>query len=54
MMKTKSTDNSTTKVTLNLRPGQLSPAQQQQWDRIWQRLIAEAKRSEAESDSHEF
>jgi hypothetical protein len=53
MMKTKSTNNIPVKVTLNLRPGQLSPAQQRQWDRAWQRLIAQAKRSEAESDSHE-
>ena len=52
-MKTKSTDNIPVKVTLNLRPGQLSPAQQRQWDRAWQRLIAEAKRRDAESDSHE-
>jgi len=42
------------KVTLNLRPGQLSPAQQRQWDRAWQRLIVQAKRSEAESEGHEF
>jgi hypothetical protein len=53
MMKTKSTNNIPVKVTLNLMPGQLSPAQQHQWDRAWQRLIAQAKRSEAESDSHE-
>jgi len=36
MMKTKSTNNIPVKVTLNLRPGQLSPAQQRQWDRAWQ------------------
>jgi len=52
-MKTKSTNNTSIKVTVNIQPGKLSPAQQRQWDRAWQRLIAEAKRSEANSDNHE-
>jgi len=52
-MKTKSTKNEPIKITLNIQPAKLSPAQQRQWDRAWQRLIAQAKRSEAESDSHE-
>ena len=40
-------------VTVRIVQGQVLPAQQQQWNRAWQRIIAEVKRSEAESDNHE-
>jgi hypothetical protein len=40
------------KVTVTIIPSPLTPAQQQQWDRVWRRLIAETKQSEAESDNH--
>ena len=49
----KANKNTPVKITVNIQPGKLSPAQQQQWVRVWQRLIAEVKRSETESDNHE-
>jgi len=32
------------KVTMNIRPGTVTPAQKQVWRRFWQKLITEAKR----------
>jgi hypothetical protein len=49
----KANNNTPVKITINIQPGKLSPAQQRQWDRAWQRLIAEAKRSEVDNDNHE-
>jgi len=34
------------KVTVNIRPGPMSPAQKQVWRRFWQKLIAEVKAGE--------
>jgi len=33
-------------VTLNIKPGQVTPAQKQAWRRFWQTLISKAKNDE--------
>lgn len=37
------TADKTIKVTMNILPGPVSPAQKQAFKRFWQKLIAEAK-----------
>ena len=34
------------KVTVNIVPGPVTPAQRQAWKKFWQKLIAEAKSGE--------
>jgi hypothetical protein len=41
------------KITVNIQPGPVTPAQKRTWDKVWQRLIAEVKQSEDGNDSHE-
>jgi len=40
-------------VTVRIVQGQVSPAQQQQWNRAWTRLIAEAKNIEFQERGHD-
>ena len=40
-------------ITLRIVEGPITPLQRQLTDKFWTKLIAEIKRSEAESDSHE-
>jgi hypothetical protein len=49
----KANKNTPVKITVNIQPGKLSPAQQQQWNRAWTRLIAEAKNIEFQERGHD-
>jgi len=36
-------DRAPVKVTVNIKPGPVSPAQKQAWRRFWQKLIAQVQ-----------
>lgn len=39
-------NNMQSKVTMNIRPGEISLAQKQAWRKFWQKLITEVKAGE--------
>ena len=38
------------KITLDIRPGPLTPEQQRSWNLFWQKLIADSKTKEKDTD----
>ena len=39
-------DSTQPRVIVNIRPGEMSPAQKQAWRKFWQKLITEVKAGE--------